>query len=80
MLVKGGPGSSANHPLILTSAFIWTNAELLSTRPLRKTNFSEILVKIQTVYFDTNIFEKTIFKMVANLALPQNVNIWKYFK
>ena len=54
-------------------ANIWTNDEILSIGPLG-TNFSEILIGIQTFSFkkmDSNV----VFEMASILSWPQCVNM-----
>ena len=55
-------------------AIIWNNAGLLSIGT-SGTQFSEILIEIQTVSLKKNTFENTVWKMAAILSRPQCVNI-----
>ena len=50
-------------------AIIWTKAEILLTEPV-ETDFSEILIKIQTLSFK-NMHESVVCKMASILPRPQ---------
>ena len=63
--------------LCLRQAPIWTNARILSTRPLG-TNISEILIEIQTFSFKKMPLKTSSAKVAAILSRPQCVNIWWY--
>ena len=55
-------------------AIIWNNAGILSIGPLG-TNFSEILVEINTFFIQENAFENVVWKMAAILSRPQCVKL-----
>ena len=57
--------SPGRHP-----AIIWTNAGILLIRT-SGTNFSEILIEIQTFFFQENVFENVVGERVAILVQPQ---------
>ena len=57
-------------------AIILTNAGILLIGPLG-TNFSEILIGIQTFSFKQNAFENVVWKKAAILSQPQCVNSLK---
>ena len=70
--------SSVRH-----QAIIWTNAGLLSNETLG-TNFSGILIEIQTFSLKRNAFENIVWKMSAISSQPQcvktsgrDLNIWQ---
>ena len=54
-------------------AIIWTIAGILLIGPL-ETNFSEILIRIQTFSFKKNAFENIVCEMVGILSRPRCVN------
>ena len=54
-------------------AIIWTNAGILLIEPLG-TNFSEILIGIQTFSFYENAHENVVCEMASILSQPQCVN------
>ena len=58
-------------------AIIWTNAGILLIGPLG-TNFSEILIAIET--FSFKAFENVIWKMSAILSWPQWVKYYLYYE
>ena len=51
-------------------AIIWTNAGLLSIRPL-ETNFSEIFIKIHIFSFNKIHLKMSVWKMASILSRPQ---------
>ena len=53
-------------------AIIWTHAGILLIEPLG-TNFNEILIEIDTFFFQENAFEIFVWKMSAILSRPQCV-------
>ena len=53
-------------------AIIWTNAGLLLIGPLR-TNFSEILIGIQTSLIQENVLENVVREIASILSRPQCV-------
>ena len=53
-------------------AIIWTNAGILVNGPLG-TNFSEILIEIQTFFIQENALEYVICEMASILSRPQCV-------
>ena len=55
-------------------AIIWTNAGILLIGPLG-TNFSEILIGIQTSSSKKNAFENIVCEMAPMLSRPQWVNV-----
>ena len=57
-------------------AIIWTNAGILLIGPLG-TNFSEILIEIQT-FFEENTFENVVCEMLFISSRPQCVNLISY--
>ena len=54
-------------------AIIWTNAGILLIGPLG-TNFSEILIEIQTFFIEENTFENVVCEMLFISSRPQCVN------
>ena len=54
-------------------AIIWTNVGILLIRPLR-TNFSEIVIEIQTFWLKKISFENVVCEKAAILSRPQWVN------
>ena len=66
-------GSDNGLSLELHQVIIWTNAEILLIGPLR-TDFSENLIKINTLFNNKIAFENVVWKMVAILSQPQCVN------
>ena len=56
-------------------AIIWTNAGILLIGPLG-TNFSDILIGIQTFSFTKNALENVVCEMASILSRPQCVNSW----
>ena len=59
----------------MAQAITWTNAGILLIGPLG-TNFSEILIRINTFSFKKNVFENAVCKMVTILSLPRWVKLW----
>ena len=55
-------------------SIIWTNAGILLIGPLG-TNFSEILIEIQTFFIEKNALEHVVWKMSAILSRPQCVKM-----
>ena len=55
-------------------AIIWTNAGILLISPLG-TNFGEILIEIQTIFFEENTFENVVCEMLFVSSRPQCVNL-----
>ena len=51
-------------------AIIWTNDRMLLIGALR-TNFSEILIEIQTIFTREKSFESVVCEMEAILSRPQ---------
>ena len=67
-------GSDNGLSPVRRQAIIWTNARKLLIGPL-ETNFSEILIGIQTFSFKKEIaFENVVCKMASILSRPQWVN------
>ena len=66
-------GSDNGLPPVRRQAIIWTNAGILLIGPLG-TNFSEILIGIQTFPFKKIAFENVVCKMASILSRPQWVN------
>ena len=67
-------------------AIIWTNAGMLLIGP-SGTNFSEMLIEIQYIFIQENVFANVVRKMVAILYQPQcfkwnrrlgAVSIWRW--
>ena len=54
-------------------AIVWTNAGILLIGPLG-TNFSEILIEIQTFFIEENTFENVVCEMLFISSRPQCVN------
>ena len=68
-IISSDNGLSPNR----RQAIIWTNAVLLLIRPFR-TNFSEILIKIQTLSLKKMNLKMLSAQMAAILSQPQCVN------
>ena len=69
-IIGSDNGLSPERP----QAIIWTNAGILLIGPLG-TNFSEILIEIQTFFTEENTFENVVCKMLFISSRPQCVNV-----
>ena len=68
-------GSDSGLPPGRRQAIFWTNAGILLIGSLG-TNYSEILIDIETNFIQENAFENVVWEMASILYRPQCVNAY----